>query len=1030
MNYSKYLFLIPAVLSFNLFAQDADNSSDVEEIVVVGSQIKGAKITGALPVSIITSEDIEALGIESGEELVANIAENGGNNFNQTDFNGGYNANRGDVGALDLRNIGTGNTVTLLNGRRIVNSPGYATEWVGGSYVPVTSVNSNVIPVYGADRIEILRDGASAIYGADAVAGVVNTVLKKDFEGTTVRLRTNWYDSFAANDNKVSVQWGKDLSNGTNISIYYDHYDRGRIRATEDPKWANADLRRYLPSPSEGGLGEFNDTTWRNTSASSQWAQFYTLNVYGSSQIPNTFTLYRPDDEYCADFYDGDPATNPSSSNFYYIPGQDNMCMYDGNRIRDSSRLSYGDTMDKRGKLNRDNIMVFINKELPSGVESYTEIGMYMSETNRVLYPGTVLGTGSAARGGAGTQALVIPSTNYWLNQLVRSNGTSLFVDREDDILFAAYMRFQTPRGYDSTRKTFRFVKGWAGTNGDWDWDTAFVWSQATSEMDNFGRVDMNALDAALADDTPDAYNPFCAGMNCNEEQVLTTIFRNNKSSLYMWDVKFSNPNVFSLPAGNVGMLFGTEIRSEKMSDERDPNVNGQIPWTSYSGQTFPYVSNIANSSPSPNTRGARLITSVFMEMQIPIMENMDSQFAIRGENFNDIGSTLVGKFAVGYQPIESIKLRASTSTSFRAPNLITVNEGLIARSNTQEDPLYTYSVGENYENYSIQRVAQGNDDLESEEATNTSVGIIIMPGEQFPVLDGLTILVDKWSIETENTVGLFGERNHMLLDTLLRAQGGPTECVGNPLVVRGPYQGAPSDGDGEPLVWDANLCEAGQVIRVMDTYVNLDDRNMAGTDLSVVYSRETDVGNFGAKFTKVTYDEFEQVAGPQSAALIEAVKPGGPLAGLIAPAGFGDLIGTYGRRAYPEDKYTASLSWRNGPWSAYLTGTMIGEFFETGVTDNAKSVNVSGTANDVYACSGTNEWSGDNCGDFWLVESMLTLNFSLSYKFRNGLRLKGQIRNLEDTRAPLADETTWGAVSDVHSDYGKSYALELYKKF
>ena len=141
MNYTKYLLLIPAVLSFNLFAQATD-TSDVEEIVVLGSQIKGAKITGALPVSIITAEDIEGLGVESGEELFANIAENGGNNFNQTDFNGGYNANRGDVGSLDLRNIGTGNTVTLLNGRRIVNSPGYATEWVGGSYVPVTSVRS------------------------------------------------------------------------------------------------------------------------------------------------------------------------------------------------------------------------------------------------------------------------------------------------------------------------------------------------------------------------------------------------------------------------------------------------------------------------------------------------------------------------------------------------------------------------------------------------------------------------------------------------------------------------------------------------------------------------------------------------------------------------------------------------------------------------------------------------------------------------------------------------------------------------
>ena len=141
------LLLLPITF---LFAQD-ESESDVEEVVVVGSQIKGAKITGALPVTVITADDIESLAIESGEELFADLAENGSNNFNQTDFSGGYNASRGDVGSLDLRNIGTGNTVTLLNGRRLVQSPGYATEWVGGSYVPVSSVNSNLIPVYGAE---------------------------------------------------------------------------------------------------------------------------------------------------------------------------------------------------------------------------------------------------------------------------------------------------------------------------------------------------------------------------------------------------------------------------------------------------------------------------------------------------------------------------------------------------------------------------------------------------------------------------------------------------------------------------------------------------------------------------------------------------------------------------------------------------------------------------------------------------------------------------------------------------------------
>ena len=128
--FKKLLLVFPLVISTNIFAQDSESASDVEEVVTVGSQIKGAKITGALPVTVISTEDIEGIGVESGDELFAELAEMGSNNFNQTDFSGGYNASRGDVGSLDLRNIGTGNTLTLLNGRRLVQSPGYATEWL------------------------------------------------------------------------------------------------------------------------------------------------------------------------------------------------------------------------------------------------------------------------------------------------------------------------------------------------------------------------------------------------------------------------------------------------------------------------------------------------------------------------------------------------------------------------------------------------------------------------------------------------------------------------------------------------------------------------------------------------------------------------------------------------------------------------------------------------------------------------------------------------------------------------------------
>ena len=254
MKFSYQKYILSAVvfsLSSFIFAQtDSSNASDIEEVVVVGSQIKGAKITGALPVSIISSEDIEYLGVDSGYELLDNIAELGQNTFNQNEFSGGYNASRGDVGAFNLRDIGTGNTLTLLNGRRLITSPGYQTEPILGGTMPVMTTNSNAIPVNGADRIEILRDGASAIYGADALAGVVNTVLKTNFVGTNVRYKLSNYENLGATDQKLSVQWGQDFEN-TNISLYFDAYYREEIRGDEDPIWLEQDAR---VSP---GLGRF-----------------------------------------------------------------------------------------------------------------------------------------------------------------------------------------------------------------------------------------------------------------------------------------------------------------------------------------------------------------------------------------------------------------------------------------------------------------------------------------------------------------------------------------------------------------------------------------------------------------------------------------------------------------------------------------------------------------------------------------------------------------------------------------------------
>jgi len=982
--FKKLLLVFPMVISLGVFAQEADeSSSDVEEVVVIGSQIKGAKITGALPVSVISADDMDALGIDSGDELLDNIAELGQNTFNQNEFSGGYNASRGDVGAFNLRDIGTGNTLVLLNGRRLITSPGYQTEPILGGSMPVMTVNSNAVPVYGAERVEILRDGASAIYGADALAGVVNTVLKTDFVGLNVRFKASAYDAYQAQDNKVSIQWGKDFDN-TNINVYFDTYSRDPIKGFEDPKWLAADAR---VSP---GLGEFtgtawDDNSWRNTNQASQYGIWYN----GS----NLFTTFPSTDPRCS---------STSKDDLYTGTGGDTCVVdyYTSGSGWDPYRAKYNETRWMRPELERNNLFVFVNTELDSGIEAYSEIGMYNSLATQQLFAGTTLGAGSCGKTGSCTQPFLIPASNYWLNQLVNGNGKK-FVDAENVGLglWKARHRFNTPRGYDSHRTTLRFLQGFRGSTGNWDWDTAILWSQAKSKQNNTGRQSMTLLNQSLALSTSDAYNPFCGGNGCSSEDPFTiTIVRENYTSMYMWDFKMSNNDVFEMPGGSAAMLIGGEIRKESYQDKRDPRISGLIAYTvpvgPKTGETFPIISDVVNSSATPNSSGSRITNSLFTELALPLYENIDAQIAVRYEDSNDYGDATVGKFALGWQLIDQVKLRYSISQTFRAPSLILVNEGFLGRSSSTNDALLQYASGIDMDNYSMQRVTEGNPGLQPELGDNESLGVVLEP------INNLIITMDKWSIETEDTVGIFGMANAILLDTLIRAEGGASECIGNPNVIR---NSTPAELQGG-AAWPSNLCPAGLVEQVLDFYVNADTRLIEGFDTSVMYSIDTDYGDFGFKFMNVHFDTKNQEAGGDSLRLSNAGQQDGLLAGLAPVRGVDDLLGLDGSI---EDKYTLKMSWRKGPYEVLVSGTQWGEFYESAHTETI-----------------------DGVREMWLVDKMTMINLTLGYKFDNDLRVRLQVKNLEDERAPLADETYGNFWGDLHTDFGRNYNIEFYKKF
>ncbi len=981
MKLSRLLIGLFAVGLLN--AQETNDSTDVEEVVVVGSQIKGAKITGALPVSVVSLKDIETIGVDSGEDLLENIVEQGANYFNEAeDASGGVNANRGDVGAYNFRNMGVGNTLVLLNGRRLVNSGTYQTELIGGDFVPTISANSNLIPVYGLDRVEILRDGASAIYGADAVAGVVNNVLQTDYEGLTIRGKITAYDHFATEDNTLNLKWGTYVNDGkTNIAVFFDHYDRGAINAQEDPRWGAGEHRPFVDDDSPWKTS----TAFRNLSTNSAYPQMDM--VKSATGIPGT--------EYDKVFTD-------SAGEFELFPIGDPRCTNRGNPLFDTGygtciapdgngviRDNFWGPTDRRSELIRNNIVLFINHDMGNGVEAFTELGVYSSESDRIAHASYAF-TSSKHRVGP---------DNYYLNQLMY-NGVAIFAGQE--LYIDNYRYTERQRLINVRKETYRFLQGFRGSSGDWDWETAFMSSTAKHRDLTKNRISNNLLKEALRDSSPNAYNPFSAGVDTNIERALVDVYRKNESSLDMFDFKMSNNSFMALPAGDVGILIGFEYREEEIIDDRDPRLDGTITYTDYEGDTYPLVSDVLNSSPTPDVAGSRDVTSLFSELQIPVAENINAQLAVRYEDFSDFGDTTVGKFAVGWDVTEWLKLRTSVSTAFRAPNIPQINEKVVVRSGTRYD-YAAYRVNQLQDvgnvidsdsRYTIQRKAVGAEGLEAEESDNTSFGVVLMPS------DDLTITVDAWTIEKEGTIGLFGRSNQTVNDMLLRLANGTNNCgtfAGDPLVVRED----PDDGDLDAFA-AAGVCPFGEIKYVENNYVNMATRTVEGMDVGIYYTMETSWGDFDFRYNGTYLDKFEQKASGKFAAL-QAAKDSGAIPEDIPISGFGDLLNKDG--VYDE-KHNFRISWDKGPYGASLSGTKKGAFAQTSL--------------------------GLRDGKPYIVDAVTHLDATLSYNFElsgHKARLRFAVKNLEDERAPTADRY-YGFYADAHSDYGRNYYVDLRVSF
>ena len=950
---------------------DAEDARELDKVVVVGSQIVGSDIAGALPVTVLGVDDIDVTGAGSGDELLRAIPQVGDIIFSEAEFTG-VNGARGDIGSINLRGIGTGNTLVLLNGRRLVLHPGTQVE----DFVPVNTVNSQSLPVTGIQRLEVLRDGAAAIYGTDAVAGVINTITQDDFEGLEGSLRYGGSENTDLRELTGTVKWGKNFNDDrTNVSVFANFLDREGFSALQLRNSSTEDLRTFFEgTPFEG------DTQLRNLSTQTQWGEFRSL--AGS----------------IAAIGDDDFHIQPSTFAGCLVDLGNGVCADNGGSIDTDLRLDRARYRELVGNTERQNIMAFVNHEFDNGVEFFGEATYYHADYNRQRETAQMLSSGR-----------LTVAANAFHNPF----GVDLQI-RDYRPIDAG------PRRVEVENDSFRLLGGVRGDWGDWNYESAFLHSEAET-TDRTNRISNTLFQQAINGTTADAYNIFAGGNTVDTnapstfnsqssiDGFIVPVTRVGETSLTLADFKLSSGSLYELPAGNLGIALGVEFRREEFTDDRDARLDGTIVFTdSVTGNVIP--SDVMGSSPTPDTDGDRDVFSAFAElavplvsedMNIPLIYSLDAQLAVRAEDYSDVGSVAKPKVALSWYPHPDFQVRAAYSQGFRAPNLEQINATGVRRVNGgREDWILCqataqangtpFDVGD-CDGNSVESVRSGGPALQPEENDNISIGLVYQPS----FVDDLTFTLDWWRIEQEDVVGIFGDQNQISLDYVLRLQGSS-----NPNVIR-----AAPTADEIALYTAAGLTPAGEIVEVADQYVNLNLREFEGVDIGVNWGFDTDqFGNFDFKVNAAYLQEAFQEPGPAGATIIAAVASGQANAAVDVP-GTQDRIQQNGR---PEWRGNASMIWRNGPWGAGLFYNYVGDVIDTSVT---------GPDDEIF-----------------IVDPFETISLYGQYEFDEWLggetRIRIGARNITDEEPPLADEFASGYFPSLHSNRGRYWYVDIRKEF
>ncbi|WP_426174601.1 TonB-dependent receptor domain-containing protein [Massilia sp. TWR1-2-2] len=850
----------------------------MQRVEITGSSIKRIAKEGALPVEIISRKQLEEQGIVSAEQLIMTLNVNGNGSDNlasNADVTSG--AQRGNNGAssANLRGQGADSTLVLLNGRRV------ATYGMKGS-----TVDLNSIPFAAVERVEVLKDGASAIYGTDAIGGVINFILKKNYTGLEAQAFTDVTEAGGGNIKRVSVVGGfGDLNvNGFNVLATAAHSQNDALRGNQ---------RDFVNTfqPDRGLSVDTRGAPFANLFATTVGPSFLARTGSSGPTIPGGGTQT----------YNGISLLDlPGGAGCATIDG---MGAYD-EKLWDTASAKYGCAWDTgraavlQQPVSSDNGVIRATMKLGSAQVFAEAVGsettVKKSFSPNQISPGTTTFTASS----------FYPSTGAAYNGVV--NGLiAVFPTLEANRGLPLAYRWRCMecgnREIETTTKAGRFLLGADGTIGKFDYRVGI--SRASSESQsrvgsgyNYTVALANALGTGII-------NPFLkAGEKqtqaaidlINSTSAKGVILYGGKTTLTQADASMSG-ELYTLPAGAILGAIGTDIRREEYSFNGDARA----------ASARPVILNAPFDDANALQHAQRDIRAFYGEVMIPVLKSLEVTLAGRQDHYTGFGNTFNPKVSFRFQPVEQLLFRGSYNTGFRAPSFNQLFNGITESPYAGKDladpakcpTLKVDSTKPGCESITPNTLTGGKTTLGPETAKQATVGVVFEPSARF------SANLDVWEVRKENTIDSFTlatllANYNLFQGNFIRDSAGTLVQIdqrwvnAGTRITRGVEVGARTNGK----VWDGTWSAGIDGSYLLEKKSRATDNTPFGAS---EVGRFTFTGDLGLKWKHTANVTFKK--GVWSAALYNVYRAGykdqvlpGVANGLVKPSNYNPDVDAY----------------------------------------------------------------------------------------------------------------------------------------